>query len=79
MTANQAIASLQKSFPGDAGDAELLVLYEKNGQRAAEPIIAFGMIPLGDDYMIAAIAQSEVARVMERDGKPPEIGKISEA
>jgi len=79
MTARQAIESLQKSFPGEAQDAELLAMYEMNGQRVAEPIIAFGMIPQGDTFMIAAITQSEVARVIQRDGKPPEIGKISEA
>jgi hypothetical protein len=79
MTARQAIEMLQKSFPGEALDAEFLAIYELNGQRASEPIIAFGMIPQGDSYMIAAITQSEVARVMIRDGKPMEIGKISPA
>lgn len=79
MTARQAIESLQKAFPGDALDAELGGMYERNGERVYEPIVAFGWAPVGDSYVIAAICQSEIIRVIHRDGKPPEIGVTNKA
>lgn len=79
MTLQEALGTLTERFPPDAHTAELGVIHAENGKRVYDPICGVGIVPQGDTFMIALICQSEIVRICEQTGKPPELWKTLEA